>query len=66
MPVPVATGDTDTTPKLDEGTTLDSSKSSSDFQRAVRVEVLVCSTGFSAQHLTNKNEYTCHCTFFFS
>ncbi|KAK1620238.1 hypothetical protein QYE76_051507 [Lolium multiflorum] len=29
MPVPVATGDTDTTPKLDEGTTLDSSKSSS-------------------------------------
>lgn len=41
MPVPVATGDTDTTPKLDEGTTLDSSKSSSDFQRAVRVEVPV-------------------------
>jgi hypothetical protein len=46
MPEPVVTGDTDTTAKLDEGTTLDLWKSSTDFQRAVRVEVLVYSPGF--------------------
>ena len=43
MPEAVATGDTDTTAKLDEGTVLDLSKSSTDFRRAVQVEVLVYS-----------------------